>query len=119
MTQNAIPTKWKFVVEFEDDETKEISGTVGQAETLEECEGLTEYEMQYHRSHERTIVNLEIGEVCADCDGEGKIPAGNDGRVICRACGGHLGSISPFIPLSIGSLPRCKTGVHAISGTGH
>ena len=38
-------TRWKFVVEFEDDETKEISGTMGQAETREECEGLIEYDL--------------------------------------------------------------------------
>jgi hypothetical protein len=31
MTQIAIVTKWKFVVEFEDRETGEISGTTGQA----------------------------------------------------------------------------------------
>ena len=48
MTQIAIVTKWKFVVEFEDWETREISGTTGQAGTREECEGLIEYDMQYH-----------------------------------------------------------------------
>ena len=26
--------------------------------------------------------------------GEGKIPAGNGGQVICDGCGGHLGPIS-------------------------
>ena len=30
MTQDALRTKWKFVVEFEDEETHEISGTIGQ-----------------------------------------------------------------------------------------
>ena len=39
MTQTAFLTKWKFVVEFEDEETNEISGTIGQADTREECEG--------------------------------------------------------------------------------
>ena len=39
MTHNAILTQWKYVVEFEDDETKEISGTVRRADTQEECEG--------------------------------------------------------------------------------
>ena len=43
MAQSAAVTKWKFVVEFEDDETKELSGTIGQANTREECEGLFEY----------------------------------------------------------------------------
>ena len=29
MTQDALRTKWKFVVEFGDEETHEISGTIG------------------------------------------------------------------------------------------
>ena len=53
MTQDALRTKWKFVVEFEDEETHEISGTIGQADTREECEGLLEFDMQYHNSHGR------------------------------------------------------------------
>lgn len=96
MTQTAILTKWKFVVEFEDDETKEISGTLGQADTREECEAYIENEVQYLCSHGKTPVNTEAGEVCAKCHGEGKISAGNDGQVICQACGGHLGPITPF-----------------------
>ena len=96
MSQTAIPTKWKFVVEFEDedDETKEISGTIGRADTREECEGLLEHEMQYHRSHGRTIVNAEAVEICAKCEGEGKFQNGNSEQVPCDACGGHLGPIS-------------------------
>jgi hypothetical protein len=94
MTQVAISTQWKFVVEFEDEETKEISGTIGQADTLEECEGLIEYDRQYHRSHGRIVVNVEAAEICAHCEGEGKIPAGNGGEVICGVCGGHHGPIS-------------------------
>jgi hypothetical protein len=101
MTQNAVPTKWKFIVEFEDDETKEISGTIGQADTCEECEASMEDEAFYHRSHGRTIVNLEIGELCVECEGQGLIPAGNGGRVICQACGGHLGPISQFVRLKL------------------
>jgi DnaJ-class molecular chaperone len=101
MTQAAIVTKWKFIVEFEDDESKEISGTLGQADTQEECEASIEDEVQYHRSHGRTTVNLEAGEVCAACGGDGHIPAGNGGQVICQACGGHLGPITPFIHLRI------------------
>jgi DnaJ-class molecular chaperone len=97
MTQTAFLTKWKFVVEYVDEETNEISGTIGHAESREECEGLIEYDMQYHRSHGRTVVNAEAGEVCAQCEGEGKIPAGNNGQVICDACGGHLGLISDLI----------------------
>lgn len=97
MTQLAIVTKWRFVVEFEDQETGEISGSIGQADTREECEGLIEYDMQYHSDDGRTIVNVEAGEICAECDGEGQIPAGNDGRVICQVCGGHLGPISKIM----------------------
>jgi hypothetical protein len=99
MTQTVILTKWKFILESEDEETMEIAATIGQADTQEECEGLIEYEMQHHGSHGRTVVNAEVGEVCAECEGEGQIPAGNGGRVICQACGGHLGSISAFTRL--------------------
>jgi hypothetical protein len=101
MTQTEIPTKWKFLLAFEDDETREISAAIGQADTQEECEGLIEYEVLYHRSDGRTVVDAEAGEVCAECEGEGQIPAGNGGRVICQACGGHLGPISPFVRLKM------------------
>ena len=94
MAQSALVTKWKFVVEFEDDETKELSGTIGQANTREECEGLIEHDVQYHRSHERTVIQTEAVEICAQCEGDGKIPAGNGRQLICKACGGHLGPIS-------------------------
>ena len=97
MTQIAIATKWKFVVEFEDHETGEISGTIGQAGTREECEGLIEYDMQYHSDHGRTVVDVEASEICAECEGEGQIPTGNGGRIICQACDGHLGSISKMM----------------------
>lgn len=97
MTQLTVATKWKFVVEFEDQETGEISGTIGQADTREECEGLIEDEMEYHTDHGRTIVDAEAGEVCVECKGEGQIPAGNDGRVICPACGGYAGPISKMV----------------------
>jgi hypothetical protein len=97
MTQLAIATTWKFVVEFEDQETGEISGTIGQAETREECEGLIEYDLEYHTGQGRTIVNAEAGEVCSECEGDGQIPAGNDGRVICPACGGCIGPISKIV----------------------
>ena len=91
MTQTAVRTKWKFVVEFEDEETNEISGTIGQADTREECEGLLEYEIEYHSSLGRTVVNAEAAEICAKCEGEGKIPNGNGGQVVCDACGGRVG----------------------------
>ena len=94
MTQTAFLTKWKFVVEFEDEETNEISGTIGQADSREECEGLLEYEMECHSSHGRTVVNAEAAEICAKCEGKGKIPNGNGGQVVCDACGGRVGPIS-------------------------
>jgi Phage integrase, N-terminal SAM-like domain len=86
-------------VEFEDEETNEISGTIGQADTREECEGLLEFEMQYHNSHRRIVLNAEAAEVCAKCEGEGKIAAMNGGLVICDACGGRLGPISNLMTL--------------------
>ena len=94
MTQIAFLTKWKFVVDFVDEETNEISGTFGQADSRDECEALLEYDIESHRSHGRTVVNAEAAEVCAKCEGEGKIPSGNRGELICDACGGRVGSIS-------------------------
>jgi hypothetical protein len=94
MTQTAIVTKWKFVVEFEDLETGEISGTIGEADDREECESLIEFDTEYHRDHGRIVFNAEASEICAECEGEGQIPIGHGGRLICEACGGHLGSIS-------------------------
>ena len=93
MSQSVIPSKWKFIVEFEDEETQEISGTIGQASSREECEELIDYDMQHHIVRGRIIVNAEAAEICARCDGEGKLAAGN-GFVICDACGGHIGAIS-------------------------
>jgi len=109
MAQSAAVTKWKFVVEFEDDETKEISGSIGQADTREECEGLIEDDFQYHHSHERTVIQTEAVEICGQCEGNGKISTGNSRQVICEACGGHLGPISR-------STPSCTT---AIRTNGH
>jgi len=95
MIQDALRTKWKFAVEFEGEETKEISGTIGQADTREECEGLLEFEMEYHGSRERTVLNAEAAEVCAKCDGEGKVAGG----FVCDACGGRVGPISNLTTL--------------------
>jgi hypothetical protein len=96
MTQDALRTKWKFVVEFEDEKTNEITGTIGQADTREEFEGLLEFEMQYHGPN---VLNAEAAEVCANCEGEGKIAAMNGGLVICDACGGRQGPISNLTTL--------------------
>ena len=79
MIRAALRTKWKFVVEFEDEETNEISGTIGQADTREECEGRLEFDMQYHDSYGRNVLNAEAAEVCAKCEGEGKIAAARMG----------------------------------------
>jgi hypothetical protein len=49
MIANAIHTKWKFIVEFEDEETGEIAGTLGEAADRDECEVLVEEEMEYQR----------------------------------------------------------------------
>src|SRR5690242_18444523 len=94
MTQIALLTKWTFVVEFVDEETHEIAGTIGQSQTLAECEALIEHETQYHFVRGKMVFNAEAAEVCAECGGEGKVPAGNGGQTICDACGGHLGPIS-------------------------
>jgi DnaJ-class molecular chaperone len=99
MTQDAFRTKWKFVVEFEDEETREILGTVGQADTREECEGLLEYDLQYHNSHGRTVINAEAAEVCAQCEGEGTTVAQNGGMETCEACGGRRGPLSNLTSL--------------------
>jgi hypothetical protein len=94
MTQEALLTKWKFVVEFEDAATYEISGTIGHADTREECEGLLEYEMQNLYSDGQIVLNAEAAEVCAQCEGEGEISVGGGGVVICDACGGRHGPIA-------------------------
>jgi hypothetical protein len=106
MAQSAALTKWKFVVEFEDDETKEVSGTIGQADTREECAGLIEHDVQYHHSRERTVIQTEAVEICAQCEGIGKISTGDGRQVVCEACGGHLGPISK-------SSSSCDTAIRA------
>ena len=47
MIANAIHTKWKFIVEFEEEETGAIAGTLGEAPDRDECEALVEEEMEY------------------------------------------------------------------------
>ena len=101
MIQDALRTKWKFIVEFVDEETNEISGTIGQADTREECEGLLEFDMQDHDSHGRIVLKAEAAEVCAKCEGEGEVAVMN-GLVICDACGGRLGPISNLTTLGPG-----------------
>ena len=94
MIQLVIHTKWRFLVEFEDEETGEVSGSVGGAETRDECAGLIDHEVEYDRLHGRYIVNIEAGELCSECNGNGTVPAGDGGFALCSACEGHLGPIS-------------------------
>ena len=96
MIANAIHTKWKFIVEFEDEETGEIAGTLGEAADRDECEVLVEDEMEYQRLRGYIRVTAEAVELCEQCEGEGSIPV-KDGIVsICDACGGRVGILSTF-----------------------
>ena len=94
MIQLGIHTKWRFLVEFEDEETGEVSGIAGEAETQDECGGLIDHEIERYRLRGRRIVNIEAGELCSECNGNGAVPAGDGGFVLCSACEGHLGPIS-------------------------
>jgi hypothetical protein len=94
MNENPRRTKWRFVVEFEDEETSEISGTIGQASDRQECEGLIEHEMQYHDLHGRTVLNAEASKVCSECDGEGIITGHSGMHVVCQSCGGRVGPMA-------------------------
>jgi hypothetical protein len=96
MIANAIHTKWKFIVEFEDEETGAIAGTLGEAPDRDECEALIEEEMEYQRLRGYIRVTAEAVELCEQCEGEGSIPV-EDGIVsICDACGGRIGILSTF-----------------------
>jgi hypothetical protein len=94
MSQDLFPTKWKFIVDFEDEDTREVSGTIGQSDTQEECEHLLECDIEYHHSHGRIVLNAEAVEVCANCEGEGKISTANAHPDICQVCGGQLGPLA-------------------------
>ena len=67
MIANAIHTKWKFIVEFEDEETGEIAGTLGEAADRDECELLVEDEMEYQRLRGYIRVTAEAVELCEQC----------------------------------------------------
>ena len=96
MIGNVIHTKWKFIVEFEDEETGAIEGTLGEAADRDECELLVEDEMEYQRLRGYIRVTAEAVELCEQCEGEGSIPV-EDGIVsICDACGGRIGILSTF-----------------------
>lgn len=94
MSQSPIPARWKFIVEYEDEQTQEISGTIGQANSRDECESLIEDDIAYHIIRGRVIVNAEAAAVCAKCDGEGKLAAANGDLIVCDVCAGHIGPIS-------------------------
>jgi hypothetical protein len=94
MIQLVIPTKWRFLVEFEDEETGEISGIVGEAQTRDECDGLIDHEIEHHRLRGLRIVNIEAGELCSECSGNGAVPVRDGSFVLCSVCEGHLGPIS-------------------------
>jgi hypothetical protein len=94
MSQSLIPAKWKFIVEYEDEETQEISGTIGQANSRYECESLIDDDIAYHIICGRVIVNAEAAAVCTKCDGEGKLTSANGDLIVCDACGGHIGPIA-------------------------
>jgi hypothetical protein len=108
MSQPAFPTKWKYVVEFLDDETQQISGTIGQAATCDECEGLIEDEVDVLPSSGRTLVNAEAYQVCAHCDGQGKIETPDGAHAICYTCRGEVGPVST---LSFLELKEVKVSV--------
>jgi DnaJ-class molecular chaperone len=96
MIANAIHTKWKFIVEFEDEETGAIAGILGEAADRAECEMLVEEEMQCQRLGGYIRVTAEAVELCEQCEGEGSIPV-EDGIVsICDACGGRIGVLATF-----------------------
>ena len=110
MIANAIHTKWKFIVEFEDEETEEIAGTLGEAADRDECEVLVEDEMEYQRLRGYVHVTAEAVELCEQCEGEGSIPV-EDGIVsICDACGGRIGALASF---------RCGHGAEMMSTQMH
>jgi hypothetical protein len=105
MIANAIHTKWKFIVEFEDEETGAIAGTLGEAPDRDECQVMIEEEMEYQRLRGYIRVTAEAVELCEQCEGEGSIPV-EDGIVsICDACGGHS--------LEFQARPRRRDGIHA------
>ena len=96
MIAQAIHTKWKFIVEFEDEETGEIAGTLGEAADRAECEALVEEEMEYQRLRGFIHMTAEAVELCEQCEGEGSIPVEDDILSICDACGGRIGVLSTF-----------------------
>jgi hypothetical protein len=102
----AIHTKWKFIVEFEDEESQEIAGTLGHAATRDECEALIEEEMQYQLSRGCIGVTAEAVELCAQCEGEGSIPVEDDIVSICDACGGRMAASAFSRVSSAAAAPR-------------
>jgi DnaJ-class molecular chaperone len=96
MVAETIHTKWKFIVEFELEETGEMAATLGEAADREECEALIEEEVQCQRLRGNIRVTAEAVELCEQCEGEGSIPVEDDIVSICDACGGRIGVLSTF-----------------------
>jgi hypothetical protein len=96
MIATVIHTKWKFIVEYEDEETGAIAGILGEAADREECEMLVEEEMQCQRLRGYIRVTAEAVELCSQCEGQGSIPVEEDIVSICDACGGRIGVLSTF-----------------------
>jgi hypothetical protein len=94
MIHLAVRTKWRFLVEFEDEQTGVVSGSLGETGTREECEGLIDHEVEHQVECGERIVNIEAGELCSECNGNGAILAEDGGFVLCPACDGYLGPIS-------------------------
>jgi hypothetical protein len=116
MTPAGLRTRWKFVVTFEDEDSGEISAEIGQAATREECEGFIEWEMQYRHALGLEVREVAASELCAECEGEGKLLT-EAGNATCRACGGHVGPVAKLsvpigTPLSaIVEAPMSRFGV--------
>jgi hypothetical protein len=96
MIAKTIHTKWKFIVDFEDEETGEIVGTLGEAADRDECEALVEDEMECQRLDGYIRVTAAAVELCEQCEGAGSIPVEEDIVSICDACGGRIGVLSTF-----------------------
>jgi hypothetical protein len=94
MTYRIRHTRWKFCLGIEDHETGLLSGLYGDAPDQEECEALVEYLVDREQSKGRSVLSVELGELCGECEGEGLVAAGNEGRVLCVNCGGHLGALA-------------------------
>jgi hypothetical protein len=93
MTQVGAPTKWRYIVECQDNESGSIYVIIGSANDREECEGRASQEVGYQRDLYRHVVNAEACELCQECEGDGVVLSSEPSahRTRCGACDGHLG----------------------------